>query len=122
MATPWPDKPCPYCHQTITDLLTEMVPDEDQATADYRAISGRQPGGAITCPYCQEAVEYDPNGEDLVQSDKRPLRYSRSKTEDRASRYGQLFLNKVDTTPEEWVTDEKGMAGALQGYHYAEDP
>src|SRR5262249_1428102 len=72
MATPWPDKPCPSCGQTITDLLLEMVPDADQATADYRAISQRQPGGAVTCPYCQTAVEYHPNGADLVQSSRVP--------------------------------------------------
>jgi hypothetical protein len=122
MATPWPDKPCPHCQQTITDLLSEMVPDADQATPDYRAINARQSGGAITCPYCQGAVEYDPNGEDLVASRRTPLRYSRTKTEDRARKYGQVFLNKADTTPEEWVADDKGMPGALRGYRYAEDP
>jgi hypothetical protein len=100
----------------------EMVPDADQTTADYRAVSQRQPGGAVTCPYCQGAVEYDANGEDLVQSRRAPLRYSRPKTEDRARRYGQAFLNRPDTTPEEWVAHDKGMTGALQGYKYAEDP
>jgi hypothetical protein len=122
MATPWPDKPCPSCQQTITDLLAEMVPDSDQATPDYRALNARKPGGAITCPYCQEAVEYDPNGEDLVRSTRTPLRYSRAKTENRARNYGKAFLNKTDTSPEEWVADDKGMSGALRGYRYAEDP
>lgn len=121
MATPWPDKPCPYCGQIITDLIIEMVPDVDQATADYQAINARKPGGAVACPYCQGAVEYDSNGENLVQSTKIPLRYSRTKTEGRAKRYGQLFLNKNDATPEEWMEFEKGMAGALRRYHYAED-
>jgi hypothetical protein len=101
MATPWPDKPCPHCHQTITDLLSEMVPDADQGGPDYRAINARAPGGAITCPYCQRAVEYDANGQDLVASARIPLRYSRAKTEDRARKYGQIFLNKPDATPEE---------------------
>ena len=122
MATPWPDKPCPHCQQTITDLLSEMVPDSDQATPDYRALNARKPGGAITCPYCQGALEYDPNGEDLVFSRQTPLRYSRAKTEDRAKKYGQVFLNKADITPEEWIADDKGMPGALRGYRYAEDP
>jgi hypothetical protein len=122
MATPWPDKPCPHCRQTITDLISEMVPDLDQGTPDYRALNARRPGGAITCPYCQGAVEYDLNGEDLVVSRRTPLRYSRAKTEDRAEKYGQVFLNKADTTPEEWVADDKGMPGALRGYRYAEDP
>ena len=122
MATPWPDKPCPYCGQIITDLLMEMVRDIDQVTADYQAIHDRKPGGAVTCPYCQMAVEYHPNGEDLVQSSRTPLRYSRPKTEERARRYGQVFLNKIDATPAEWVADDKAMPGAFQGYHYAEDP
>jgi hypothetical protein len=122
MATPWPDKPCPYCGHIITDLLVEMVPDDDQTTADYRAINNRQPGGAVTCPYCQSAVEYHPNGDDLVQSSRVPLRYSRPKTEARARRYGQVFLNQANTTPEEWVAHDKGMSGALGGYRYAEDP
>jgi hypothetical protein len=122
MATPWPDKPCPHCQQTITDLLSEMVLDSDQATPDYRALNARTPGGAITCPYCQGAVEYDPNGEDLVASTRSPLRYSRVKTEDPARKYGQVFFKKPDTTPEEWVADDKGMLGALRGYRYAEDP
>jgi hypothetical protein len=122
MATPWPDKPCPYCGQTITDLLMEMVPDADQTTSDYKAINDRKPGGAVACPHCEGAVEYDPNGEDLVQSSRTPLRYSRAKAEDRARRYGQVFLNKPDATPEEWVADDKGMPGALRGYRYAEDP
>jgi hypothetical protein len=99
-----------------------MVPDSDQATPDYKAHNSRKPGGAITCPYCQGAVEYDPNGEDLLKSSRTPLRYPRAKTEDRAKKYGQVFLNKTDTTPEEWVADDKGMPGALQGYRYAEDP
>jgi len=112
----------PHCQQTITDLLSEMVPDSDQATSDYKAINGRSPGGAITCPCCQGAVEYDSNGEDLIASSRSPLRFSRAKTEDRARKYGQVFLNKADTTPEEWVADDKGMLGALRGYRYAEDP
>jgi len=122
MATPWPDKPCPTCGQTITDLLLEMVPDADQATAEYRVVNARQPGGAVTCPYCQAAIEYHPNGEDLVQSQRVPLRYSRPKTEDRARSYGQIFLNQADTTPEEWAAHDKGMPGAFRGYRYAEDP
>src|SRR5689334_21486012 len=122
MATPWPDRPCPHCRRTITDLLSEMVPDDDQDTPDYQALVGRKPGGAITCPYCQGAVEYDPNGEDLVASRRTPLRYSRAKTEARAKQYGQVFLNKPDATPEEWLADDKGMPGALGGYRYAEDP
>jgi hypothetical protein len=122
MATPWPDKPCPHCHQIITDLLLEMVPDGEHTTAAYKAINNRKPGGAVTCPYCQEAVEYDANGEDLVQSKLVPLRYSRLKTEDRAENYGRVFLNKVNTTPEEWLEHDKGMPGAFRGYHYAEIP
>jgi hypothetical protein len=122
MATPWPDKPCPYCGQTITDLLMEMVPDADQASPQYKAIHDRKPGGAVTCAYCQQAVEYHANGHDLVTSTRLPLRYSRQKTEDRAANYGQVFLNKANTTPEEWLAHDKGMAGALRGYRYAEDP
>jgi hypothetical protein len=122
MATPWPDKPCPYCGNSITDLLAELVPDTEQATADYVAIVGRRPGGAIACAYCQQAIEYASNGEDLVQSGRPPLRYSRKKTEDRARGYCQVFLNKVDATPKEWVADDKAMVGALRGYKYAEDP
>jgi hypothetical protein len=122
MATPWPDKPCPHCQQTITDLLSEMVPDSDQATADYLALNARKPRRAITCPCCGGAVEYAPNGEDLVASQRMPLRYSRAKTEDRAAKYGQVFLGKADTTPEEWLADDKGMPGALRSYRYAEDP
>jgi|ERR1043165_5264029 hypothetical protein len=122
MATPWPDKPCPHCQQIITDLLLEMVPDGEQTTADYKAINDRKPGGAITCPYCQAAVEYDANGEDLVQSSRTPLRYSRGKTEGRARSYGTVFLNKTNMTPEEWAEHDKGMAGAFRGYRFAEDP
>jgi hypothetical protein len=92
MATPWPDKPCLHCRRTITDLLSEMVLDADQTTPDYQTVLDRKPGGAITCPYCQEAVEYDANGEDLVASRRTPLRYSRAKTEDLAQKYGQVFL------------------------------
>lgn len=122
MATPWPDKPCPHCQQTITDLLLEMVPDEHVGSADYKAINDRKPGGAITCPYCQHAVEYALNGEDLVQSHRIPLRYSRAKTEDRAIAYGKIFLSRGNTTPEEWAEQDKGMPGAFRNYRYAEDP
>jgi len=100
----------------------EMVPDTDQTTAAYKAICTRRPGGAVTCPYCQEAVEYDANGEDLVQSSRAPLRYSRKKTVDRAKQYGQAFLNNPDMTPEEWAGHDKAMPGAFRGYQYAEDP
>ncbi len=58
---PWPDQPCPYpgCGQPIRDLLAEMVPSADQAKPEFKALVGQTPGGAITCPYCQRAVEYD---------------------------------------------------------------
>jgi hypothetical protein len=102
-------------------LLLELVPDVERATADYRAINDRKPGGAITCPYCQEGVEYDVNGEDLVQSKRAPLRYSRLKTEGRAEAFGRVFLKKENTTPEEWAEHDKGMLGAFRGYKYAED-
>ena len=121
MATPWPDKPCPHCGETITDLLMEMVPASDQATLAYKAIVDRKPGGSVTCPYCQGAVAYAANGDDLVQSWEKPLRYSRPKTEERARRYGQVFLNKRDATPEEWMAHDKGMDGAFREYRYAED-
>jgi len=107
MATPWPDKPCPYCQQIITDLLVEMVPDTDQGTADHQAINNRKPGGAVTCPYCQEAIAYDVKGEDLVKSGRIPLRYSRLKTEDRAKNYGQVFFE-----PAQYNT--RGVGGARQ--------
>jgi hypothetical protein len=121
MATPWPDKPCPYCRQPIVDLIMEMVPDADQSTPDYAAINDRRPGGAVTCAYCQEPVEYDSNGQDLVQSTRKPLRYSRSKTEERAKFYGEAFLDNPQTSPEEWIAHDKAMPGALAGYQYAED-
>jgi len=100
----------------------EMVPDAEQGAAAYRAVNDRKPGGAITCPYCQQGIEYHANGEDLVRSDRIPLRYSRSKMEDRARRYGQVFLNKSNALPEEWLDHDKEMTGALQGYRYSEDP
>lgn len=103
MATPWPHKPCPHCHQVITDLLLEMVPDADRSGPFYKAINDRKPGGSITCPYCQHSVEYDSNGEDLAPSLRMPLRYSRAKVEARAKRYGQVFMNKNDATPAEWA-------------------
>jgi hypothetical protein len=98
-----------------------MVPDTERGTAEYRAINDRKPGGAITCPYCQESVEYDTNGDDLVKSKRVPLRYSRPKTEARAQGHGRVFLNKQDTSSEEWVEHDKGMPGAFRGYKYAED-
>ena len=121
MATPWPDKPCPHCFQVITDLLLEMTPDSVHGTLEYKAINDRKPGGAITCPYCQQSVEYDTNGEDLISSMRVPLRYSRAKTEGRAKSYGQIFFNKPDTTPDDWADQDKGMPGAFRGYRYAED-
>jgi len=103
------------------DLVMEMVPNELQSTPDYLAIVDRRPGGAVACPYCQGAIEYHENGEDLIQSDRSPLRYSRPKTEMRAKRYGEVFLGKDDATPEEWLAHDKAMPGAFRGYRYAED-
>ena len=121
MGTPWPDKPCPHCGKIITDLLSEMVPDSLQTTSDYAALVGRRPGGAITCPFCQSPVEYAPNGEDLITSTREPLQYSRTKMEKRALNFGRLFLEKEGTTPEEWLAVDRGMAGVLQAYRYAEE-
>jgi hypothetical protein len=121
---PWPHQPCPHpgCGQEIRDLLAEMVPNEDQAKPDFRALVGQTPGGAITCPYCQRAVEYGLDGQSLVVSARAPLRYSRKKMELRASDYGwQKSPPDQAMTPEQWVAEEKQMRGALQGYTYVED-
>jgi hypothetical protein len=99
-----------------------MVPDADQATPEFRAVVGQAPSGAITCPYCQRAVEYDRDGQSLVVSAQAPLRYSRAKMELRARDYGsQKSPPDLAMTPEQWVAEEKLMPGALRGYIYAED-
>jgi hypothetical protein len=99
-----------------------MVPNQDQATADFQAVAGQQPGGAITCPYCQGAVEYQSDGQSLVVSTRNPLQYSRAKMEGRAKDYGSQQNPPVsDMTPEQWIAEEKLMPGALQRYIYAED-
>ena len=121
---PWPDQLCSYsdCMQPIRDLLAEMVPTVDQAKPEFKAIVGQVPGGAITCPYCQRAVEYQVDGITLAVSARTPLRYSRAKMELRADDYGSQ-KNPPDPamTPEQWIAEEKLMSGALHGYWYAED-
>ncbi len=121
---PWPHQPCPHpgCRHEIRDLLAEMVPNADQRTPEFRAVLGQTPGGAITCPYCQGAVEYGIDGHSLVVSARLPLRYSRTKMELRARDYGsQKNPPEPAMTPEQWVAEEKLMPGALRGYRYAED-
>jgi hypothetical protein len=99
-----------------------MVSSADQATADFRALIGQMPGGAITCPYCEGAVEYDMDGKTLIISERSPLRYSRLKMELRARDYGnQKSPADSAMTPERWVEEEKLMPGALRGYRYRED-
>lgn len=121
---PWPNQSCPYpeCSRPIRDLLAEMVPDADQLRPEFKALLGQSPGGAITCPYCQQAVEYNADGKSLVRSSRVPLRYSRTKMERRARDYGS-HKNPPDTAmaSEQWVAEEKLMSGALQGYQYVED-
>jgi hypothetical protein len=124
-ASPWPNQPCPHpdCNRLIKDLLAEMVPDEEQAKPAFKAVVTQTRGGAITCPYCQNAVEYQADGKTLGNSALNPLRYSRAKMEARARDYGsQKNPADPDMTPEEWIAEEKLMPGALQGYRYAEDP
>jgi hypothetical protein len=100
-----------------------MVPDEDQAKPEFKAVVTQTPGGAITCPYCQEAVEYQADGRTLGKSARDPLRYSRTKMEARARDYGnQKNPADPDMIPEEWIAEEKLMPGALLGYRYVEDP
>ena len=121
---PWPLQPCPHpgCGQLIRDFLAEMVPKAEQAKPEFRAVVGQTPGGAITCPYCQRAVEYSSDGQTLVASSRTPLRYSRSKMEARAKDYGiQKSPPDLAMTPEKWVAEEKLMPGALQGYKYVEE-
>jgi hypothetical protein len=57
----------------ITDLLVEMVPDAARSTPDFKAVLRREPGGAIACPYCQGAVEFNLDGSTLVVSSRKPL-------------------------------------------------
>jgi hypothetical protein len=124
-ASPWPNQPCPYldCGRIIKDLLAEMVPDKDQSRPEFKAVVTQRPGGAITCPYCQKAVEYEMDGKTLGRSSREPLKYSRAKMETRAGDYGsQKNPPDPQMTPEEWIAEEKLMPGALKGYHYAEDP
>lgn len=121
---PWPNQSCPQpgCGQPIRDLLTEMVPNADQGRAEFKALLGQTPGGAITCPYCQLAVEYDTDGKSLVSSTRVPLRYSRIKMERRATDYGNhKSPPDMAMTPAEWVAEDKLMPGALHGYRYVED-
>lgn len=99
-----------------------MIPNEEQAKPEFKAVAGQQPGGSITCPYCQGAVEYASDGQTLVISQIPPLRYSRTKMESRAKDYGsQKTPAEPDMTPEQWIAEEKLMPGALQGYIYVED-
>jgi hypothetical protein len=99
-----------------------MVPNADQGRPEFKAILGQTPGGAITCPYCQQPVEYDTDGKSLVPSTRVPFRYSRTKMERRARDYGShKSPPDMALTPEQWVAEEKLMPGALRGYQYVED-
>ena len=87
-----------------------------------RCYAHKPRGGAITCPYCQGAVEYELDGKTLAISGRAPLRYSRAKMERRAADYGsQKNPPDLRMTPEQWIAEEKLMPGALQGYMYVED-
>jgi hypothetical protein len=121
---PLPHQPCPHagCGQEIRDLLVEMLPNADRPKYEFRALVSQTPGGAITCPYCQRPVEYDIDGQSLIVSARTPLRYSRAKMELRARDYGSQKSPPDPTmTPEQWISEEKLMPGALQGYVYVED-
>jgi hypothetical protein len=101
-----------------------MIPNADQTKSDFKALVNQVPGGAITCPFCQGALEYAADGHTLVISARTPLRYSRSKMEQRAKDYGsQKCPQDLAMTPEQWIAEEKLMPGALQAYNYVEiDP
>ena len=100
----------------------EMVPSAEQVRPEFRALLGQTPGGAVTCPCCQQAVEYDGDGKSLVPSARVPFRYSRVKMERRARDYGNHKSPPDATmTPERWVAEDKLMPGALSGYQYIED-
>jgi hypothetical protein len=106
----------------ITDLLVEMVPDAERSTPEFKAVLRREPGGAMTCPFCEGAVEFNVDGTALIVSSRTPMRYSRKKTEMRAMDYGkQLEPSQPAMTPEEWIAHDKLMPGALHAYIYAED-
>jgi hypothetical protein len=99
-----------------------MVPNAEQMSPEFKALVGERPGGAITCPYCQGAIEYTADGKLLAVSVRAPLRYSRAKMELRARDYGsQKMPPEPGMTPEQWVAEEKLMPGALWAYRYAED-
>jgi hypothetical protein len=99
-----------------------MVPNAQQATFAFKCVIGQCPGGAITCPYCQGAVEYDVDGKALLISELAPLRYSRAKMEARVSDYGsQKSPPDATMIPEQWIAEDKLMSGALEGYRYVED-
>ena len=99
-----------------------MVPNANHARPEFKALLGQTPGGAITCPYCQQAVEYDTDGKSLVASARVPLRYSRTKMERRANDYGsQKCPPDIGMTPEQWAAEDKLMPGALYRYRYVED-
>lgn len=99
-----------------------MVPNADQARPEFRAVVGQTPGGAITCPYCQRAVEYDRDGQSLTVSVRAPLRYSRAKMELRARDYGsQKSPPDPAMTPEKWIAEDRLMPGALREHIYVED-
>jgi hypothetical protein len=99
-----------------------MLPNADRSKPEFKALIGQLPGGAITCLYCQRAVEYDIGGTMLTTSAQAPLRYSRAKMEMRAADYGnQKSPPESGMTPEQWIAEEKLMYGALQGYLYVED-
>jgi hypothetical protein len=106
----------------IRDLLAEMLPDSDRGKPELRALVLQSPGGAITCPYCRQAVEYGSDGQALTASPLTPLRYSRKKMEIRAKDYGTHRIpSDPNMSAEQWIAEEKLMPGALAGYVYAED-
>src|SRR5689334_422634 len=125
MASPWLNQPCPHvsCGRVIRDLLAEMVPNKEHTTPEFKAIVLEQPGGAITCPFCQGSLEYEVDGKTVICSPRIPLRYSRIKMEIRARDFGRTLMvpPRPNMNPEEWIAEEKVMPGALQGYQYAED-
>lgn len=86
-----------YCRGYIADALLECLPVAKRTSPAYQLLFYARPGAALACPYCNNLIGFDENGQPRIPEAGWPIfRYGQAELEAKKQADGEPLASLAE--------------------------
>jgi hypothetical protein len=112
---------CLFCNGYIADALLECIPAANRSLTAFPLLFHAQPGAALACPYCNNLLGFDDQGDTQIPQSGWPVfRYGKAELQNKKHADGE----PPETSLADWALKHRftqpGNHYPFENYTYAE--